>query len=63
MGEYGIYIWPSYIVVALAMIGILLISLHSRRVRQRQLSNLQKEDNAQRMSNIPTDHRKDDDDS
>lgn len=40
MGQYGIYVWPSFIVAAIIIAIMLIITLHSLRQAQKTLKNL-----------------------
>ena len=40
MGGYGIYVWPSFIVAAIIISGMLACSLRSLRRAQKTLKNL-----------------------
>ncbi len=40
MGEYGIYVWPSFIIAAVIILVMLVITLRSLRRAQKILSNL-----------------------
>jgi heme exporter protein D len=41
MGGYGAYIWPAYGVAAVVMLGLLWNSIHTSRVHQRELAELE----------------------
>lgn len=41
MGGYAGFVWPSYAVAAIVMVGLLLASLREARVRERELKVLQ----------------------
>ncbi len=41
MGGYGGYVWPSYVVAAIVMIGLLVASLRGMRASEKQLKVLQ----------------------
>lgn len=40
MGEYGIYVWPSFAIAAIIIIAMLLITLSSLKRAQQTLKNL-----------------------
>ncbi len=40
MGQYGIYVWPSYAVATIVIFVMLMITLRSLRQSQRALRNL-----------------------
>lgn len=42
MGGYGAYIWPSYALAAVVMIGVLLASIRAVRLREQELEQLQR---------------------
>ncbi|MEQ1789698.1 MAG: heme exporter protein CcmD [Rickettsiales bacterium] len=41
MGGYGVYVWPSFIVAAVVIFAMLMISLRSLRKAQKTLKDLQ----------------------
>lgn len=41
MGGYAPYVWPSFIIAALMMLGMVITSMRSLRRAQRTLSELQ----------------------
>src|SRR3954471_20551083 len=41
MGGYAAYVWPSFIIAALLMLGMVITSMRSLRKAQRTLSQLQ----------------------
>jgi len=43
MGGYGAFIWPSYGITALVMLGLLVASLRSLRANETQLASLESE--------------------
>jgi heme exporter protein CcmD len=42
MGQYGMYVWPAFIIAAFIIIIMLILSLRSLRRAQKTLSELQK---------------------
>ena len=42
MGGYGGYVWPSYALTALVMVGVLVGSIRAARAREAELEQLQK---------------------
>lgn len=44
MGEYGIYVWPSFIVAFVVITAMLLVSLRSLSKAQKTLENLKKDE-------------------
>ncbi len=43
MGGYGAYIWPAYGVAALVMIGLVVATLRSLKLREAELAKLEAE--------------------
>ncbi len=41
MGGYAAFVWPSYAITALVMLGILVLTLRSLRQRQHALKSLE----------------------
>lgn len=41
MGGYAAYVWPAYGLTALVMLGLLVISVRSLKVRRRELARLE----------------------
>ena len=41
MGEYGVYVWPSFAVAALVILAMLVFTLRSLRQTQKTLRHLQ----------------------
>ncbi len=41
MGEYGVYVWPSFAVAALVIMAMLVLTLRSLGKTQKILSDLQ----------------------
>ena len=42
MGGYAAFVWPGYGVAALAVIGMLVVSLRTLRIREREFSEMRK---------------------
>ena len=42
MGGYAIYVWPSFLVTALAMLAMVIVSMRALRRAQKTLAELQK---------------------
>lgn len=40
MGGYGAFVWPAFALTAVALIGLLLVSLHALRAREAELRRL-----------------------
>lgn len=41
MGGYGVYVWPSFAIVALVMAGLVLQSWHDLRTQKRLIAELE----------------------
>jgi heme exporter protein D len=41
MGGYAGFVWPSYALTAIVMVGLVVVSLRSLRARERQLAELE----------------------
>ena len=50
MGGYGTYIWPSYGIAAVVMLGLLVTSLRAMRARRRELAVLEGAGRARRRA-------------
>ena len=42
MGGYGAYIWPAYLIAAVILVGLLIMSLRSVRGHEARLASLRK---------------------
>ncbi len=41
MGGYAVFVWPSFAVAAVVMVGLLVASMHTMRVNRAQLAALE----------------------
>ena len=41
MGGYAVFVWPSFAVAAVVMVGLLVTSMHTMRVNRAQLEALE----------------------
>jgi heme exporter protein D len=55
MGGYAAFIWPAYIVGALLMVGLLILSLRSMRQREALVETLRSSRRADRKEHTETD--------
>lgn len=42
MGGYGGYVWPSYVLALVLMVGLLAVSVYGARHAEKELARLQK---------------------